>query len=161
LQRASDNAATDAARRHAQERIQEKIQWTRGQLPHAIRHASLWRAVQPLQDALQGMGFNGALLRFQLPGDDQVRQVLRGWAELMDDQRIFSVYQSLQARAEAMPKEQALRLWVHGKLFWRHVVAPALGETSEAKLRRLLLRRMALPEDMRVLLERVFAGDES
>ncbi len=153
-------ALTARAEGPARQRAQRALREIEAQWPDAVRHGSLWRAIQPLQDQLQALGFNGALLRFQLPDDAQVRRVLADWSALMDDQRIYGEYQRFQAQAEAMPAEKARRLWAHGKMFWRHVVAPALGEAldepNESRLRRLTQRRMPLPEDLRALLDRIF-----
>jgi hypothetical protein len=144
-------------------RLDEAADAARAQWPQGIRHGSLWRAVQPLHLALQALGFNATLLRFPLPDDGGVREVLGGWSELLSAERIFADYRGFQARGEAMPPEQALRLWVHGKVFWRHAVVPALedalNEEGESRLRRLVMRRMPLPEDIRALLEKLFEAE--
>ncbi len=152
-QRAQDAKAKQSVRdaaRHCKER------WGEG-----IRHGSLWRAVQPLQDALQDRGFNGALLRFELPDDQKVRATLHSWSELLDEQRVYGEFAAFQQKAQDMPPEQALRLWVHGKIFWRSVVADALGqaigEENESRLRRLVYRHIPLPGDLFDLLTEVFA----
>lgn len=159
---ALEQMANQVQQAEKRQRLLKQIEEMQRQWPHAIRHASIWRAVQPLQNALQALGFNGALLRFKLPGDEAVREVLHGWSELMDEERIFTAYQRYQAEGNAMPIDQAQRLWVHGKMFWRHVVAPALTEVldepNEGRLRRLVLRRMPLPQDMQEVLEQVFAA---
>ncbi len=133
--------------------------------PHAIRHGSLWRAVQPLQDALQELGFNGTLLRFQLPDDGKVWDILCSWSELMNAERVYEEYGRFYQQGCAMSAAKAQRLWVHGKMFWRHVVAPALGdvlgEANEARLRRQVMRRMPLPDDMRLLLEELLTGEQT
>lgn len=157
---ALEHLAAHVRQADKKQRLLKEIEAMQQQWPHAIRHASIWRAVQPLQNELQSLGFNGALLRFKLPGDEAVREVLHGWSELMDEERIFAEYQRYQAEGNSMPLEQAQRLWVHGKMFWRHVVSPALSEAldepNEGRLRRLVLRRMPLPQDMQEMLERVF-----
>ncbi|MDR3050558.1 MAG: DUF4435 domain-containing protein [Oscillospiraceae bacterium] len=157
LARSAQNPAQKEALLRTQRQAQD--QW-----PQAVRHGSLWRAVQPLQDALQDMGFNGALLRFRLPDDGAVRKTLDDWGTLLNADTVFGHYEALQAHAQAMPARQALRTWVHGKLFWRHVVFPALGDAlgveSEAALRRLVFRRMPLPQDIAALLHGLFFGGD-
>lgn len=130
--------------------------------PHyseAIRHGSLWRAVQPLQDALQELGFNGALLKYSLPGDAEVKQTLQSWSQLMDWQRIYAQYEQFQETASALPLDKALARWVHGKMLWRNVVGPqlseALGGVNKDKLARRLFRMMDLPEDVHQLMQRL------
>ncbi len=134
-------------------------------LPQAIRHGSLWRAIQPLQEQLQDLGFNGALLKFHLPGDAQVLQTLRGWSELMDEERIFAAYRGYQAQGEAMGRQDAERMWVHGKLFWRHEVVPVLEEAfptyNESALRKLVLRNMPMPDDLLTFLSQVLGCGET
>lgn len=129
------------------------------QIPHAVRHASLWRAVQPLQDQLTELGFNGVLLKYRLPDDQRVRETLESWSRLLDADTIYQAYQGFQRQAESISQEQALSTWIHGKLFWRNTVSPvlldALGEEEQSRLERLLLRLMPLPADIDTLIRRI------
>ncbi len=148
----------------AKQAVRDAAQYCKARWGEGIRHGSLWRAVQPLQDALQDRGFNGTLLRFDLPDDSQVRATLRSWSELLDEQRVYGEFSDYQRQAQAMAPEQALRLWVHGKIFWRSVVADALGgaigEENESRLKRLVYRHTPLPGDLFDLLGALFASRE-
>lgn len=146
----------NAGRREALRAAQRHIQ---GQEQHAVRHGSLWRAVQPLQEALQELGFSSTLLRYRLPDDEQVRQILISWSELMDWRRVYAQYEAFGETAAAMTRGKALAVWVHGKMFWQNVVGPALceamGEDSTDRLARRLFRSMELPGDVLALVRRM------
>lgn len=137
----------------------------RGQIPGAVRHGSLWRAVQPLYDELMRLGFNGALLRFDVPSDSEIFEVLRSWDRLLDAQRIYEDYRAFEEKGSAMPQDEALRVWIHGKVFWRKSVAPALqealGGVGEERLQRMIYRAMPLPADVELLLTGLLALEKS
>lgn len=132
------------------------LQDIRAQIPGAVRHASLWRAVQPLYDELMRLGFNGALLRFDVPSDSEIYDTLRSWDRLLDAERIYEDYRAFEEQGGMLSEREALRVWVHGKVFWRKSVAPALQEAldgiGEEHLQRLIYRAMPLPEDVESLL---------
>lgn len=100
------------------------LQDIRAQIPGAVRHASLWRAVQPLYDELMRLGFNGALLRFDVPSDSEIYDTLRSWDRLLDAERIYEDYRAFEEQGGMLSEREALRVWVHGKVFWRKSVAP-------------------------------------
>lgn len=136
--------------------LTDALRCIRAQIPGAIRHASLWRAVQPLYDELMRLGFNGALLRFEVPSDNEIYDILKSWDRLLDAERIYEDYRAYEETGCAMPEGKALRTWVHGKVFWRKSVAPllqkALDGMGEERLQRLIYRTMELPKDVKELL---------
>ena len=79
----------------------------------------------------------------------------------MDWQRIYASYEQLQRQAASLSLGKALSIWVHGKMFWRSVVGPALcealGEDSKDKLARRLFRMMELPGDIQQLMQRLMS----
>lgn len=128
-------------------------QCIREQLPYAVRHGALWRAVQPLYDGLRDRGFNGALLDYGVELSEQsVRDTLVGWHEYLDPERLMADFARQLRLGEAMEPERQLAVWVHGKAFWKNAVAPVLAQLGDplgagARL-RTLLRTMEPPQDL-------------
>lgn len=145
--------------------LSQALRTIRAQIPGAVRHGSLWRAVQPLYDELMGLGFNGALLRFDVPSDSEIFEVLKSWDRLLDARRIYADYRAFEEKGSAMPVDEALRVWIHGKVFWRKSVAPALQEAlggmGEERLQRIIYRAMPLPTDVELLLKGLLALEKS
>ena len=145
--------------------LSQALRTIRAQIPGAVRHGSLWRAVQPLYDELMGLGFNGALLRFDVPSDSEIFEVLKSWDRLLDARRIYADYRAFEEKGSAMPVDEALRVWIHGKVFWRKSVAPALQEAlggmGEERLQRMIYPAMPLPTDVELLLKGLLALEKS
>jgi hypothetical protein len=134
-----------------------------GQLPAHLRHGALWKVVTPLWSGLRALGFKEALASeasvSTAQDDDQIRRVLGQWDRLLDPDRIFADFRVHLTTAEAATREDQLAIWVHGKVFWKSVVNPAmnatLGQMEEAERRRKILRRLPEPADLRPIFGRL------
>lgn len=127
-------------------------------LPHALSHGALWRVVQPLYDGLMDRGFNGALLDFEREFErPEIYRYMDEWHRYLAPGPLMEDYERRLKEGRALSKEQALRTWIHGKSFWRHVVLPALENperrVSPERMLRLILRAMALPDDLMATLQ--------
>ena len=127
-------------------------------LPHAIAHGALWRVIQPLYDGLMARGFNGVLLDFEREFERrEIYEQIDEWHRYLSPAPLMDNYELRLKEGRALSKEQALRTWIHGKSFWRHVVLPALENperrVSPERMLRLILRAMTLPEDLMAALQ--------
>jgi hypothetical protein len=122
-----------------------------------VHHGALWHAANPLQSSLQALGFKTDLLDFRLAnaGDAVIEAKLKAWHDHLEPSRVMQLYKSYLATAHAAPIEEQLKVWVHGKHFFRtHVkdtVASLTGsrpisvDTALANLQA----KMPLPVDLR------------
>ncbi len=128
-----------------------------------LRHGALWRVVTPLWSGLRALGFKEALASESSVGaaqdDTQIRRILGDWGTLLDPERIFADFQAQFTQANSAAKDEQYAHWIHGKLFWRNVVNPAmnqlLGPMSESERRIKILHRLLLPADLQPLFDRL------
>jgi hypothetical protein len=121
-----------------------------------VKHGALWHAANPLQSSLQALGFKTDLLDFNLAnaGDAAIEAKLKDWHDHLEPGRVMQLYKSYLATAQAAPIEEQLKVWVHGKRFFRtHVkdtvarltASPTVAaETALANLQS----KMPLPVDL-------------
>ena len=145
--------------------LSQALRTIRAQIPGAVRHGSLWRAVQPLYDELMCLCFIVPRLRCAAPSASATFVVLSFCRRLLAARRIYADYRAFEEKGSAMPVDEALRVWIHGKVFWRKSVAPALQEAlggmGEERLQRMIYRAMPLPTDVELLLKGLLALEKS
>lgn len=93
-----------------------------------VRHGVLWSVINPLWSGLRGLGFKEMLLDIDTAqDDDKIKETLRAWHDYLDPQRIFTTFQSLLDDVMQRSEAEQLRLWVHGKEFYRSHVHQVLN----------------------------------
>lgn len=121
-----------------------------------IRHAAIWHAVNPLWRRLMALGFNNALLDPQdIPDDAALQARLSQWHGVMDSSTVMTNFQRSFEAIQSEPPSQQLLRWIHGKVFYTHVVHPELdrllGQRSEQVRRTDLFKHIPLPSDLEPL----------
>lgn len=133
------------------------------QLPSYRRHGALWRVVTPLWSGLRALGFKEALASAEsvttAQDDYKIKRILGEWDALLDPDRIFADFQDQLTNAAAATRSEQFALWVHGKVFWKQVVNPAmnaaLGQMEEGERRRKILRKLPQPTDLKFIFDRI------
>jgi hypothetical protein len=93
-----------------------------------LRHGVLWSVINPLWSELRDIGFKESLLDFDTAQDNnKIRTTLGKWHNHLDPQRIFSDFQNLLTDVMQKSGAEQLRLWVHGKEFYRSHVHQVLN----------------------------------
>lgn len=132
-------------------------------LPQYRRHGALWRVVTPLWSGLRALGFKEALASEEsvttAQNDAEIQRILGEWDTLLDPNRIFTDFQAQLAVANAAIPDEQLANWVHGKVFWKDIVNPAmnalLGQMEAGERRKKILRRLPQPADLQPLFNRL------
>jgi hypothetical protein len=133
------------------------------ELPHYLRHGVLWKVVTPLWSGLRALGFKDALAAEHsvstAQDDAKIRRILGEWDQLLDPERIFSEFQQQLSDVQPLSVTEQLALWVHGKTFWKNVVEPHMkrlfGQMPEKDMKKEIFSKLALPDDLQPLLERL------
>lgn len=133
------------------------------QLPDYRRHGALWKVVTPLWSGLRALGFKEALASESsvdtARNDAEIKRILSDWDALLDPERIFADFQSRLSTAEAATHSEQFAHWVHGKVFWKNVVNPAmnavLGQMEEGERRKKILRKLPKPADLQSIFDRL------
>lgn len=134
-----------------------------GDLHLYVRHGALWKVVTPLWSGLRALGFKEGLASEDslttAQDDNEIRRFLGEWETLLDSKRIFSDFQAELVNAQAASASEQFASWVHGKVFWKGVVNPAmntlLGQMAEKERRRKILRKLPQPLDLEPILGRL------
>jgi len=132
------------------------------ELPQYRRHGVLWKVVTPLWSGLRALGFKEALASKEslatAQNDAEIQRILKKWDALLDPDRIFTDFQTQLTDAEAATLDEQYSRWVHGKIYWRHVVNPVmnrlLGQMAAGERRKKILRKLPQPDDLQPILER-------
>ncbi|MGI9283095.1 MAG: hypothetical protein ACR2PX_26155 [Endozoicomonas sp.] len=125
-----------------------------------VKHGSLWAAVNPLWEGLRALGFKEALLAPEIVENDQVvRQKLEEWHSFLEPGSIYQNYQQKLNAAKTLEPSDQLRRCVHGKKFYDTVVNSVLndllGQMQSSERQRAILRKLAVPEDLQPLWQRM------
>jgi len=134
-----------------------------GELAQYLRHGVLWRVVTPLWSGLRALGFKEALASedslVTAQDDAAIQQILRDWDALLDPHSIFTNFQTQLAAATAVTPDAQFGQWIHGKVFWKCVVNPAmnrlLGQMKEGERRKKILHKLDRPADLQPIFERL------
>lgn len=134
-----------------------------GALPSYRRHGALWKVVTPLWSGLRALGFKETLASAgsvaTAQNDAEIQRVLRDWGVLLDPERIFADFQARLADTGLLTPNEQFAQWVHGKVFWKNAVNPAmnalLGQMEEEERRKKILRKLPRPADLQAIFERL------
>lgn len=132
-------------------------------LPKYVRHGVLWKVVTPLWYGLRSLGFKDALAAHDsidtAQDDVAIKSHLHNWDVLLDPERVFNAFEEELALANSLEAASQLNNYVHGKVFWQGSVNPAMnslfGQMSEKKRKNALWSRLAMPDDLRFLIDRM------
>ncbi len=133
-------------------------------IPEGIRHACLWRAAQPLYDALMRAGFHRALMAYPPPSDTQLDGMIKSWQSILSASSVAQQMQEALNSANTQQPEVLLRTFVHGKVFWRGVVEQHMErlfprEDGE-ELKRRVYRALPVPQDLKDFMQQIFKTPE-
>lgn len=132
-----------------------------------VKHGVLWWVINPLQDGIQRLGFKDALLNFRVAQDEEVIRVkLKEWYDFIEPDALLQKYHAKLTEIAALPREQQIRHWIHGKLFFQQVVNKVLndlldmriaGEDYRAakKMKALLFNHCPVPADFNPLWQKM------
>lgn len=118
-----------------------------------IAHGVLWHVINPLWEGLRSRGFKEQLLSPDVALDsNRIREKLNEWHQFLDPEKIMVRYESTLEQVRALPQDERLKQWIHGKSFYTSVVNPALntllGQESEKDRRSSIIRTLPLPDDL-------------
>jgi Protein of unknown function (DUF4435) len=133
-----------------------------GDLTQYLRHGALWKVVTPLWSGLRALGFKETLASENslatAQSDAEIQRILNDWDALLDPTRIIADFQTQLNIAQAASVDDQLSHWVHGKVFWRNEVNPAmnrlLGQMEEGDRRKKIIRKLPRPDDLQPILDR-------
>lgn len=136
-------------------------------LPRYLRHGVLWRVIAPLWSGLRSRGFTNRLAAENsvdtAQNDEEIRECLENWDELLNPSRIFAEFQQQLAIANEAEQTEQLRHWVHGKVFWKDVTLPRMNhlfmQRSEKAWRVSLWQDIPTPNDLNPLIARLRQSD--
>ncbi|QEP42503.1 DUF4435 domain-containing protein [Ectothiorhodospiraceae bacterium BW-2] len=125
-----------------------------------VAHGVLWSVINPLWEGLRSRGFKEDLLSPEVALDsDRIKEKLKEWHQFLDPECIMVRYESTLERVRALPQDERLKQWIHGKSFYSSVVNPALntllGQKSEKDRRSSIIRTLPLPDDLSALWDRL------
>lgn len=117
-----------------------------------VRHGVLWSVINPLWSGLRALGFKEVLLDIDTAqDDDRIKETLQEWHDYLDPQHIFTTFQNLLDDVIQKSESEQLRLWMHGKEFYRshvhQVLNRHLGQTSAEDRMRDLFKTLQ-PNDL-------------
>lgn len=140
--------------------LQKAYEQMEREVPLGIRHGCLWRAAQPLYQELMRAGFNQALLRYPPPDDETMANMILTWQKILSPEGIEDRIAEYSEEVHDLSEEEALRMFVHGKVFWRgcmeNYVAPLFPDTRREDVKLEVMRHMPLPEDLLRFLSDIF-----
>ena len=132
----------------------------KSQVPTGIRHGCLWRAATPLRQDLIKAGFIQALLKYPPVNDEELSKLIHRWQSVLSVEGVKSRASIFYKEIETLPQEEALHIFVHGKIFWKNVVeknAEKIFPTfKREQLRKKILREIPLPKDLEEFLRKIF-----
>jgi hypothetical protein len=125
-----------------------------------VAHGVLWSIINPLWEGLRSRGFKEALLSPEVALDnEQIKETLKEWHQFLDPEQIMACYESTLEQVRALPQDERLKQWIHGKSFYTSVVNPALntllGQKSEKDRRSSIIRTLQLPDDLSALWDKL------
>lgn len=125
-----------------------------------IRHGCLWRAAAPLYQDLLHAGFNQALLKYPPVTDGELARLISNWQNILSVEEVTLRAQKFYKQVENLPQEEALKIFVHGKTFWRSVVERKMEKIfpgiKKEQLRKKVLREITMPLDLEGFLQNIF-----
>lgn len=129
-------------------------------LPQWCQHGALWQIANPLQAGLQALGFKDRLLDINHAGNEQViKQTLDEWHQFLDPEPIWAAYQTRLAEVNTWSAPQQLSGAVHGKRFFKTVIATVLNRLLEQvdsdQRQKDLLKYAQPPTDLQPLWEKM------
>jgi hypothetical protein len=120
-----------------------------------VRHGALWHCINPLQEGLQAIGFKTELLSVNMANqrDEVIRLKLQEWHDYLDPVRVMGEFHKNLNLAKAASTEDKLKVWVHGKRFFRNHVLGQIqiltGRQVSAEVMLANLQKgMSMPSDL-------------
>lgn len=130
------------------------------EIPTGIRHGCLWRAATPLHQDLLHAGFNQALLRYPPVTNQELNRLILKWQSILSVEQITLRAETFYKQVEDLPQEDALKIFVHGKIFWKNAVERKMEKIfpsyKKEQLRKKVLREILMPLDLELFLKEIF-----
>ena len=125
-----------------------------------VAHGALWATVNPLWQGLRSLGFKEDLLNPEISLDDAtIKETLKQWHNFLEPEKIWRDYQTKLEEITILNQEDKLKIWVHGKKFYKGVINLALnellGSKDKADRKKAIFRTLQLPEDLASLFEKM------
>lgn len=130
-----------------------------------VAHGVLWSEINPLWEGLRARGFKEDLLSPDVALDEKrIREKLNEWHAFLHPEQIMASFKTKLETVRALPQDQQLKRWVHGKSFYSTVVNPALnellGQKAENERRSSIIRTLPYPDDLLELWEKLGLPEE-
>jgi hypothetical protein len=130
------------------------------EIPQGVRHGCLRRAAQPLYEELMNSGFNQALLKYPPPDEKGMAELSKMWQGILSAGHIQSRMAQALALAKGQSPEALLRIFVHGKVFYKAVVEKKAAELFPnavgERLKIEMYKRVLMSQDLQAFLSEVF-----
>ena len=117
-----------------------------------VAHGVLWSVVNPLWEGLRSLGFKEKLLDPGIIQDEEkIRKTLEEWHDFLDPDQIWEQYATKLDEVTPLDPNEKLKLWVHGKMFYKQVINllldQLLGQKSAQDRKKAIFRTLPVPED--------------
>lgn len=119
-----------------------------------VRHAALWRVINPLYQRMRNAGYRGDILDdpIHAPNQQDLTQILQSWLDGLDPAAIAGLVEIEEQKLQALPAHDVLTKHLYAKKFYPMVVHAALnqllGQKPERERVQALLRTLPLPADL-------------
>lgn len=102
-----------------------------------VAHGAMWRVMRKrYNQLLYKSGFPAKLDREPVTDRAEIRQILESWHAQLDPDLILGEYDRELAAAQTLSAEEQLKIYVHGKKFFKRVVVRTLNDLFKQQHQR-------------------------